>query len=235
VLRLHGTRAGRRVDAAVGKRGRHHREFAGGGGHRALARVQPQRAFDVVADHLEVAQQVRYRAVAVTRTESFLHHRRMQLRLPPEVGTEHLHGPVRSRIRIGVVQQRRHRDRAGIDHRVVRQVVFLQLDDRVEGFARRLHAHLAVDFGAPEAVEGQPVDEGLGHRLQREAVRVVAGLRRLAVHRHRRDGEGVRVRRVDIGQERGDLAPAFAAEAGDQVGEQGGGIVGKVALHDRRT
>nr|WP_253261837.1 hypothetical protein [Ramlibacter montanisoli] len=230
MLALQGLLAGHRLHAAVGERGGHHGEVPHVHVHHALPRVQLQRAVDVVADHPEVPQQVRDRQVAVAALQAGKVGRLVQARGAPEVHAEHLHDLLRGALGIRVVQQRGHGDRPGVDHRVVRQVVLLQLDDRVEGFAGRLHVDLAVHRFAAEAVQRQPVDEGLGQGLQREQVRVVAGGDQLAVDAGHRDGKGGRIGGTRFRRVRRGLAARHAAEAVEQSLQEGAGI-GAVALH----
>jgi hypothetical protein len=61
----HGALAGDGVDAVVRERRRHDGQVAAGDQDGALAEVQVQARFDGVADDVEVAEQVRDRAVAM--------------------------------------------------------------------------------------------------------------------------------------------------------------------------
>jgi hypothetical protein len=106
-------------------------------------------------------------------------------------------------------------ERARIDHRVVRTVVALVEDNRVERVAAGLHPDPFENVLASVILERESVDEDLGHGLKRERRFVVADALKLAVRRDQGDGELVvsGARQVD---------PAVAASGlveGRDVGE----------------
>ena len=79
--------------------------------------------------------------------------------------------------------------------------------------------------------QGQAVDEGLGHGLQRQHVAMVARMHHLAVHRRDRDREGVRVGVGEFGQVLGQLAAALGAALREEVLQEGGGVGRKRMRH----
>ena len=109
---------------------------------------------------------------------------------------------------------RRH-ERPRVDHRVVGPVVALVELDRVERVAAGLHADPRQYALAALVLQGEPVGEHLGHRLEGEGHLVVADVLRVAVDGDDRDGEPVERGRAQL---RGAVSAPGLVEGRDLVG-----------------
>ncbi len=192
--------------AAGGQGRRHRRQVAAVDQHRALLEVELEGAVHRRGEHPQVMHQVGDRPVAVAggalgqvdgsvdpgqRPAGVARHQRHQLGDPLAALDQEAGGG----------------DGAGVDHRVVRAVLAVELDDRVEPVAGGLDAEPRPHRLRPQELERPAVDERLRQRLQRELVTVVAGAGRLAAdraHRHRQQLG------IDLG-ELGDVARDLAA------------------------
>ncbi len=110
-------------------------------------------------------------------------------------------------VTLRVADEARTGDRAGIDHRIERQVGGVQ-PNRVEGIAARLDTDRRFDSFRADRLERQREDEGLGNRLDGERHQPVAHLVHVAVDGGDADAE---MRRIRLGQFR-DVIRQLAAE-----------------------
>ena len=177
------------MTAHVRERGAHHRQVAARDQDRALLEVEVERRFRLLVDDAEVQEQVRDRPVAMAGPALGFVDRLIDLEPAPGNRAE----PVEQvRQRPGAVlrlQQRRHRDRTGVDHRVERPVAARLQLDRVEGVAARLDADALQHPLLPQLVDRHPERERLRDRLDRERPVAVAGGEHAAVARHQANAE----------------------------------------------
>jgi hypothetical protein len=109
-----------------------------------------------VVHQAEVQQQMRDRAVAMAGAALGLVDSLVDPQLAAGGVAEPGEDPIEGRFTVARVQQRGHRDRAGVDHRVVRAVrVALKLD-RIEDVAARLDADVLATVSAPKSSTAIP-------------------------------------------------------------------------------
>ena len=138
-MRRQHLHAGHRIDAAIGKRRRHHGEIARGDQDGALPEVDVEHRVDVVLHDQIVAQQPGDGPVAVAGRALGGMHRLVDAELAPGKAAELVADALERGRALGLMDQPGAGDRAGIDHRVERPVVVGQ-PDRVERLAARLDA-----------------------------------------------------------------------------------------------
>jgi hypothetical protein len=149
-----------------------------------------ERRFDVTFDHSVRAHEVGGGAVVVGALQFALQDLRIDLEaLASRVVAQAAKDPFELLGAVGAPHEVAGHERARVDHRVVRTVVALVEDDRVERVAAGLHPHPFEDVLAPVILERESVDEDLGHGLKRERGAVVADALKLAVGRDQGDGE----------------------------------------------
>ena len=184
--------AGEGVDRPVGERGAHDRELRAGHLDRALVQVQREQLLDVALEHALGAHEVRRRAVAVGVAQ--LARERPLVDLQAVVARARPHDaeqPLDLALAARAVHEVGGHQRARVDHRVVRPVVALVEDDRVERVAAGLDAHAGQDVLLGVVGERERVGEHLGDRLERERPVVVALAEHLAADRRQADREVV--------------------------------------------
>ena len=213
--------AGEGVDRSVGQRRAHDRELRAGHPDRALVQVQREQLLDVAGEHPLGAHEVRRRAVAIrmaqlARERPLVDHQRL-------VAGARLHDAEQAlelALGAGAVDEVRGDQRARVDHRVVRAVMPLVEDDRVERVTARLDADPGQHVLLAVVGERERVGEDLGDRLERERQLMVALVVEAAVHRGQADGEVVALlaRRVGgVVAALGVVEPVDAGRVGHEV------------------
>jgi hypothetical protein len=111
---------------------------------------------------------MRDRAIAMTSATLGFVHGLVHRQPSPGHCAEASEDPLEGVLGTAPMQQGRHRDRAGVDHRVVWPVGAAMQPDRVEGVAARLDANKARDGLLAEFLERHSEGEWLRDRLDRE-------------------------------------------------------------------
>ena len=148
---------------------------------------------DAGVDHPAVQRKIGDGAVPVARSSLRREDGVVDLERPPGIARQHRHEAGEALAVAVAADERRGDDGAGVDHRVERALMPLVEDDRVEGVAAGLDAHLAEHLLASAILEGEPIDEGLRDRLDGERAPRVAGLVRRAVGCRERNAEQLRI------------------------------------------
>ncbi len=202
--------AAERVQTCVGQRCAHHRQVGGGDQQRALLEVEVEDLVRRVIEGTGVAQQMGHRPVAVAGLPLREVGREVDpVELAAGQAVEQLLQFGQAPIPGERTEQAGDADRAGVDHRVVGPARRgLELDHRVEGLAGRFDTDLGMDRLHAEALEGQTVDERLGHGLQGELGARVAGRGPPAIDGAQRRREALRIDPAQLGDVTGDPPPA---------------------------
>ena len=90
---------------------------------------------DIALDHPGIEFEEGDGTVSVPGIALRAMHRRVHVEVAPHEPTEGIENARQPLGMVGALDQRRRRNRPGIDHRVERPVVALVENDRVEGFA----------------------------------------------------------------------------------------------------
>ncbi len=127
----------------------------------ALSEVDVEGPFRLLVHQAEVEQQMCDGAVAVPGPPLRLEHRLVGRQWATGGGADASENVIESRLAVARMKQRGHRNRTGVDHRVVRSIRSgLQLDG-VEGVSARLDADLLRDFVMAVLFDRHPKGERL--------------------------------------------------------------------------
>jgi hypothetical protein len=163
--------------AHVRKRRRHHRQVPARHEDRALLEIQVERGLDLLVHHTEIQQEVRDRPVAVAGGAFRFVDGPVHLERPPSQRAESIEQMIECAAAMLRVQERRHRDRPGVHHRIVRPVGFsLQLDG-IERVSARFHVNALEHLFRATFFERHSEHERLRDRLDRELSIAVAGFK----------------------------------------------------------
>src|SRR5918993_6099985 len=184
--------SGQGVNAAVGQRRCHYRQIPAGDAHRALLQVEGEDPLDVPRDHAIAAHEVGRGSVAVRSAHFgfegvFVYREALVAGIGSEVVQYafELLGGVLAPYQVG-----RH-ERPGVDHGIVRAVVTLIEDDRVESVPAGFHPNVLQDVVSSVVRQSQAVNEHLRDGLQGERSVVIASLIGIASGADDADAESV--------------------------------------------
>jgi hypothetical protein len=210
---VEGFRAADGVATLAGQAGGHDRQIPAADGDGALAEVEIEAAFRIGFDHVEVAQQVADRPVAVSRipfgdVDVLIDVERASRQVGEEAEQSGL-----GCLGIVLPDLGGGGDGAGIDHRVAGNAAHRIEADGVEGFAGGLHAYLGMHVLATQKFQRQAIGEGFGDRLDREFLIAVSDRIDVAIGRGHHDAEILGICLGQFGDVTGHLALPAATEA----------------------
>src|SRR5918994_103763 len=184
--------SGHGVHATVRQRRRHHREIPAGDLHRALPQVEGEDRLDVPRDHTVAAHEIGRRPIPICRAhlgfEGLFVYREAHV---ASIDSEALQYTFDLLCGVLAPYQFGRHERPGVDHGIVRAVVTLVEDDRVESVAAGFHPNVLQDVVSSVVRQSQAVNEHLRDGLQGERSVVIAGLIGIASGADDADAESV--------------------------------------------
>ena len=184
--------AGVRIDAIVRERCRHNRKIARRHQHRALAEIHVQNGANVTFNDGVVAEQISNCSIAIASLALGSKHRLISAQFVASKSTQRVEDAGKRFIASAFMNERRARNGAGIDHRVIGAVIGSQAY-RIECVAARLDADNCFHFIGAEGLQSQRKDEWLGNGLDGEGDGAISDLIDVTVNRREAYSEVVRL------------------------------------------